>query len=158
PNVLEALARCGMEVRVYGLGQRSSFGYLRFYNVDIYRFVEDLAACRGLVSTAGNQLLGEALYLGKPVLAMPEPKNFEQAINAHFLQESGGGVSIKMEECDYTSVRKFLDRADEFKLRFDRNRLHGNPQALNEIKRHLPRMPAVDVPDLRSLHSAGAWA
>ena len=44
-----------------------------------------------VVSTAGNQLVGEALYLGKPVLVMPERVNFEQAINAHYLEQSGAG-------------------------------------------------------------------
>lgn len=157
-NVLEALARCGLEVRVYGLGRRPSFGCLRFYDVDIYRFVDDLATCRGLVSTAGNQLLGEALYLGKPVFAMPEPKNYEQAINAFFLQESGGGFSTEMEKCDHLVIREFLDKANEFKFRFDRSRLYGNPQAFEAIKRHLPQNTSLDVPAAKSFHPAEAWA
>ena len=72
-GALEALAACGREVRVYGLGaQPSASGNLRFLAVDERRFMEDLATCTAVVSTAGNQLVGEALYLGKPVLVMPE--------------------------------------------------------------------------------------
>lgn len=157
-NVLESLAKCGLEVRVYGLGQRPSFGCLRFYHVDIYRFVDDLAGCRGLVSTAGNQLVGEALYLGKPVLAMPETKNYEQDINAHFLRESGGGWAFDMDELNEDILRRFLDKADEFKLHFDRNKLHGNPQALDVIRRHLPQRPQSGVSAARGFRQIEAWA
>ena len=60
-NIMEALENCGCEVRIYGLGARPSAGNLRFRDVDMFRFVEDLATSRALVSTAGNQLFGEAL-------------------------------------------------------------------------------------------------
>ncbi len=157
-NVLESLAKCGIEVRVYGLGQRPSFGCLRFYNVDLYRFVDDLAGCRGLVSTAGNQLVGEALYLGKPVLAMPEPKNYEQEINGHYLQESGGGWSIPMDELNENILRDFLDQSGAFELSFDRNILYGNPQALAVIQKHLPEHPRSGVSAARGFRQAEAWA
>ncbi len=157
-NVLESLAMCGLEVRVYGLGQRLSFGCLRFYDVDIYRFVDDLAGCRGLVSTAGNQLMGEALYLGKPVLAMPEPKNYEQEINAHYLYESGGGLSVRMDELNADILRGFLDRAGEYKLRFDRSKLHGNPQALKAIQGHLPEVSSPGVSKTAGFQHVEAWA
>lgn len=35
-------------------------------------FIRDLAACRAVLSTAGNQLIGEAIHFRKPVLALPE--------------------------------------------------------------------------------------
>jgi uncharacterized protein (TIGR00661 family) len=157
-NVLESLAMCGLEVRVYGLSRRPSFGCLRFYDVDIYRFVDDLTGCRGLVSTAGNQLVGEALYLGKPVLAMPEPKNYEQEINAHYLCESGGGLSVSMNKLDVGILRQFLDKAGEYKLRFDRNKLHGNPQALEAIQRHLPEQPYSGASNKAVFRRVEAWA
>jgi hypothetical protein len=47
-------------------------------------FLEDLAGCRAVISTAGNQLIGVALYLCKPVCVMPEAcvECVEQRLNA----------------------------------------------------------------------------
>jgi hypothetical protein len=53
--------------------------------------VDDLAAARAVVCTAGFTLLSEALYLGKPVLALPNRGFFEQALNALYLRRSGRG-------------------------------------------------------------------
>jgi uncharacterized protein (TIGR00661 family) len=137
PGVYRALAGCGEEVRIYGLGARPAAGRLRFHEVDVHRFTEDLARCRALVTTAGNQLVGEALYLGKPVLAMPESGNREQAVNAHFLRRSGTGLVSSMDAVTAGHVRALLDGADRLTARIDRRRLCGNPAALEIIRRHL---------------------
>ena len=137
PSVLDALAHCGCEVRIYGLGERESSGRLRFLGVDVHRFADDLVGCRGLVSTAGNQLLGEALYLGKPVLAMPESGNREQEINAHFLSASGAGETADLETLDAHRLRAFLDRGGPLAHAIDRQRLCGNSEALAVIHRLL---------------------
>jgi len=140
-TLLGALEQCGCEVRVYGLGAGPRRGSLRFFDVDAFRFVEDLATSRALISTAGNQLVGEALFLEKPVLALPECGNFEQHINAYFLRQSGAGMSVAMERIRPAHIHAFLHRLDDFRGRIDRERLYGNPKALAIIKRYLQGPP-----------------
>jgi uncharacterized protein (TIGR00661 family) len=137
-KILEALAMSGREVRVYGLGSRPPFGTLRFFEIDVFPFIDDLANCEALICTSGNQLVGEALFLGKPVLAMPEPNNHEQYINGHFLNESGAGISVDMEALSPAVLKSFLDRLDELRSHIDPDRLYGNPRAIEVIRRHLP--------------------
>lgn len=134
PGLLEALAASGREVRLYGLGERPAEGRLRFLAIDQRRFVDDLAGCAAVVSTAGNQLVGEALHLGKPLLVLPEPRNFEQAVNGHFLQESGAGWC---ETGPLTPARlgAFLDRLDELRARIQP--VSGNHAALDALERQL---------------------
>jgi len=136
-GVLQALRRCGREVRVYGLGARPRDGNLRFHDVDETSFVENLASCAALVSNAGNQLVGEALYLRKPVLALPETGNFEQAVNAHFLRQSGGDW---LPEAELTAgrLRQFLDQAPMLRGQIDPANVCGNDAALAAIRAHLP--------------------
>ena len=55
-KAVEAIAACGLPVRIYGLGEREPLGSCSFHAIDERRFVADLAACRCLVSAAGNQL------------------------------------------------------------------------------------------------------
>jgi len=138
PNVLDALAAVGRPIRIYGLGERPAQGRLTFHSINEKRFVADLASCFALVATAGNQLVGEALFLGKPCFVMPEARNYEQFMNAHFLAQTGGGAWMGMERVTAAGLREFSDRRDEFAARIERSRLDGLPAALHTLERFLP--------------------
>jgi uncharacterized protein (TIGR00661 family) len=142
PALLESLSRSGLEVRLYGLGARPSAGRLRFFDIDPNRFIDDLASSRGLVCTAGNQLIGEALYLEKPVFAMPESGNFEQEINAHYIAQSGVGMIADMTTVSAFDISRFIDNLDEFKGNIIPSHKNGNPATLARLARHLPSAPA----------------
>lgn len=139
---MAALRDCGREVRIYGLGARPSAGNLVFREIHEHRFLEDLASASALVSTAGNQLVGEALHLGKPVFAMPEARNFEQYINAVFLAQAGGEWT-ELEKVTASQLTGFLSRLEAHRSRIDRSRMHGLPTALSVIGRNLPSTSAV---------------
>jgi len=135
-ETLAALAGCGREVRLYGLGVRPAEGSLRFLAVDEGRFLEDLASSEAVVSTAGNQLVGEALYLRKPLLVMPEAWNFEQSVNAHFLERTGAGWA---ERAPLTAQRlgAFLEAAPALQPRLRPDAVCGNDAAIAALERHL---------------------
>ena len=146
PGFEEALRTLGRPATVYGLGARPPAGPMRFRAIDDGSFVDELAACDALLCTAGNQLVGEALFLGKPVLAFPEANNREQAINAHFLRASGGGEFLPWTGFTAVAVAAFLARAPALRSRIDRGWLHGNAAAVAALQRHLPaRQPAAEV-------------
>lgn len=136
PAALEALAAAGLPVRVYGLGAREPAGSLSFHAIDERRFVEDLAGCRGLVSAAGNQLIGEALHLGKPMLALPERAHVEQQINSRFLARMGGGEFRALEELSREGVRDFVARLDDHAAAaaLHRGTMDGTPAVLEAIE------------------------
>ncbi len=151
-RTLAALAASGRRVRVYGLGARASEGSLSFHAVDERRFLDDLADCAALVSTAGNQLMGEALHFGKPVLVMPEVRNFEQAVNAHFLERSGAGWSVRGELTN-ERIGAFLEAAPSLRPSISPESVCGNAAAIAALDAQLgagpllvprPRQPAVE--------------
>jgi len=111
-RVLDALEATGRRIHIYGLGERPPQGGLTFHAIDEADFARDLAACHGLISAAGNQLLGEAMYFGKPVFAIPESRHHEQMINAHFLRWLGGGDFVAIEDFTIDHARSFLARID----------------------------------------------
>jgi UDP:flavonoid glycosyltransferase YjiC (YdhE family) len=101
------------------------------------------------VCTAGNQLVGEALHFGKPVLACPEVGNREQEINARLLAASGAGCWMPFDRLDERALREFLATCTE--------RAHpslcadGVHAAVRAIEAQLPgrvrvSAPAVAVP------------
>lgn len=139
PHVLEALAVCEREVRVYGLGERKREGNLRFLPLSDVTFGADLANCSALIGAAGNQSLGEALFLGKPALALPEAEHHEQLINAHFLREMGAGEWVTAEDARKEHVARFVANLDRYQARTAdlRGAIDGTATAVAAIKQQL---------------------
>lgn len=114
--------------RIYGLRRDVtapvSEGNLTFLPFSESGFVEDLASCRGVICSAGFTLLGEALYLHKPVLATPVRGQFEQLMNARYIEHLGYG--LQDEALDEFSVRAFLNHLGEFHERLASYPRHDN--------------------------------
>jgi uncharacterized protein (TIGR00661 family) len=73
-------------------------------------FTRDLASCKAVLSTAGQQLIGEAQYLGKPLLVVPIPRQHEQEINAHYARLQGIGDFCPIECLTGDRIRAFLEQ------------------------------------------------
>lgn len=114
-RVVQMLADCGLPVRLYGLGEREPLGSVTFCPISESGFLEDLASCEAVVAAAGNQLLGESLYFGKPVFALPEYKHHEQCINAHFLKQLGGGDWAYLERVQPGEIQQFLAQLESYR-------------------------------------------
>jgi len=74
-------------------------------------FLNDLAGARGVIASAGFSLISECLYLKKKMLLQPVRGQYEQVINAHYMQKLGLGIST--EKLDETVVGRFLDELDK---------------------------------------------
>ncbi|HLV65714.1 MAG TPA: glycosyltransferase family protein [Polyangiaceae bacterium] len=136
--LLGALRATRRPMLVYGANEALCRGNLECRRVDGETFADDLAGARALICTAGNQIVGEALYLGKPVLALPEPNNFEQDINGYFVEQLGAGRSVPLARCDLATVRSFLAAVDAApSTAFRRRAENGIPKVLDRIEHEL---------------------
>jgi uncharacterized protein (TIGR00661 family) len=108
--ILKALTDTGLEVRLYGAKRTGRVGSLIFQPAGDWPFLEDLASCRAVISTAGNQLMGEAMALGKPVLVVPE-NSVEQRMNAAAVERLAIGERIEAERLTADAIGRFLDRS-----------------------------------------------
>ncbi|GAB3707815.1 glycosyltransferase family protein [Spirosoma flavus] len=66
---------------------------LTYYRIDGKRYLDAMQHCQAVVTTAGFESVCEALYLGKPVLMIPQPNHYEQMGNALDGQRAGVGVA-----------------------------------------------------------------
>ena len=66
---------------------------LSLQQVNDQKFLEDMAACKGLVCTAGFESICEAMYLGKKIMVIPVEGQYEQACNAIEIQERKIGIA-----------------------------------------------------------------
>lgn len=73
---------------------------LTFHALSDVKFLSMMARCAGLICTAGFESTCEAMYFGKPVLAVPVRGHVEQYWNAQDLAGFGGGVYAASFEID----------------------------------------------------------
>lgn len=132
PEILKA---SGIECRVYGL-RRDLREELRDGNL-LYRpfseqgFVDDLRTARGVVASGGFTLMGEAVYLHRPMLAVPVAKQFEQVLNAKYLEAEGFGLYA--DALTREKLAEFVARIPEFEKNLARYQQDGNEDLLAKL-------------------------
>jgi uncharacterized protein (TIGR00661 family) len=104
---------------VYGLRRSEVVGNCTLKDFSEDGFVRDLAAARAVVSNGGLSLIGEALYLGKPIYSVPVQHQFEQIMNARYLEELGYGLAP--ERIDAEILLLFLREHSSYALRVSRH-------------------------------------
>jgi uncharacterized protein (TIGR00661 family) len=143
-RLAEVLAATGVECRIYGMRrgitEEQVEGNLRYRPFSEAGFVHDLATARAVMAGGGFTLMGEAVYLHKPMLSVPLENQFEQTLNARYLQAEGYGMAAQ--EIDADVLRAFLKRVDKFKKALGRYTQDGNRQILGAIDEHLDRAAA----------------
>lgn len=137
--VLDVLADQPGEFRVYGRGEQPARGNLQFRAISESGFLDDLISARAVVCAAGNQLLGECLYLGKPVFALPETGQDEQRINAHFLAQSGRGHECPPEEFSAQHAQAFFAALEQLQGGNERHVYNGTADAVAAVEECLSR-------------------
>jgi uncharacterized protein (TIGR00661 family) len=65
---------------------------LTFHKIHGEKFLQMMASCRALATTAGFESVSEAAYLGKPLLMVPVENHFEQYLNACDAEKTGIGM------------------------------------------------------------------
>jgi uncharacterized protein (TIGR00661 family) len=74
-------------------------------------FLADLASARGVIASAGFSLISECMSLKKKMLLLPVAGQYEQIINARYIQKLGLGISA--ETLDEAVVSEFLNELDK---------------------------------------------
>ncbi len=131
----EILARSGRECRIYGLRRdlREDVveGDLRYRPFSEAGFIDDLRTARGVIAGGGFTLMGEAVYLHRPMLAVPVRKQFEQVLNARYLEAEGYGLYA--DELSDERLGEFMDRLPEFQRRLASYQQDGNRDLLDKL-------------------------
>lgn len=83
---------------------------LTYCQIDGRRYLEAMQRCRAVVTTAGFESVCEALYLGKPVLMIPQPNHYEQMGNA--LDGQRAGVGLASDTFDLNRLLDYLPGHD----------------------------------------------
>jgi uncharacterized protein (TIGR00661 family) len=132
---IAALEASGVQSHVYGARdgltedvQEESLTYRPFANE---AFIDDLRTARGVVGSAGYSLMSEAVYLHKPMLALPLAGQFEQEMNARYLERLGFGTAATV--LDEAALERFLEREPIHEEALAAYEQEGNREALATV-------------------------
>ncbi len=120
---------------VYGCEGEGKRGNLHFKAPSRDGFLQDLATCKAVMATAGYTLITEALHLHKPYLALPMRGQFEQEINAVFLEQLEYGRNLRHPKPE--AIGDFLYRLPDFRGRLKDYPSTGNDKILAMVDRLL---------------------
>jgi len=122
---------------VYGLRRSSHRGNTTLKEFSETGFVDDLAAARAVVCNGGLSLIGEAIYLGKPIFSVPVRNQYEQVLNARYLEQLGYGLEAPQIEADL--LRLFLTESPKYASRLAKHKQDGNRDLFTLVDRLLER-------------------
>lgn len=115
------------ECHVFGyVEEESRMGNVHFHKKDEEGFLRLLEGCSYVIMGGSHTLMGEALYLGKPVLSLPLESMIEQRLNSLYLERLGYGMQARMEELSPALLEHFEKRLGEFAATIGRNEFCGN--------------------------------
>ncbi|MES1205724.1 MAG: MJ1255/VC2487 family glycosyltransferase [Pseudomonadota bacterium] len=135
-SLSQVLQGCGHECRIYGLRRDIVTdvveGNLRYRPFSEAGFIDDLRTARGVLATGGFTLMGEAVYLRRPMLVVPIRKQFEQVLNGRYLEAQGYGLAV--DEISAAHLGQFLERIPDFEVNLARYQQDGNGELLGAIE------------------------
>ncbi|NVO32670.1 MJ1255/VC2487 family glycosyltransferase [Hymenobacter lapidiphilus] len=122
------------EFRVYGFNREETHGNVQLRAFSEAGFLADLASARAVITNGGFSLISEAVYLRKPICAVPIPAQFEQFLNAAQVEKLGYGRHFATITPD--NLRAFLYDLSGFEASLQTYEQHDNQElftALEEV-------------------------
>ncbi|MBV1861818.1 MAG: teichoic acid biosynthesis protein [Nannocystaceae bacterium] len=144
-TLAQTLKDTGLPCRVYGMrrGLEADLveGNLVHRPFSESGFIEDLASARAVVAGGGFTVMSECVYLHKPMLSVPIRAQFEQVLNARWLERLGYGRFAK-DLRDPAVVHEFLEAVPACEEQLAGYTQDGNRELLAALDEQLDRAAA----------------
>jgi uncharacterized protein (TIGR00661 family) len=111
-RLIKVLKMLPYQFRIYGPSGVESEGNTILCPFSETAFLDDLRRARAVIGGGGFSLMSEAVSLRVPMLSIPIEHQFEQELNARYLETLGYGAWSK--RLDRQTIAHFLARTDEY--------------------------------------------
>jgi uncharacterized protein (TIGR00661 family) len=133
--LIDGLRKSGLPCRIYGfkrdLKEDLREGNLLFRPFSEAGFIDDLRTARAVVGGGGYTLMSEAVYLHKPMLSVPILGQFEQVLNALYLDRLNYGTFARA--LDEQALGAFLERLPSCEQSLATTSQAGNTVLLSKL-------------------------
>jgi uncharacterized protein (TIGR00661 family) len=148
-ELVPALRKLAYRFRVYGFGREGREGNVTLCGFSEQGFLDDLRTARAAVAGGGFSLMSEAVSIGVPLLSIPVSGQFEQELNARYLDALGYGTWSPA--FDAGRIGEFLERSEDYERNLASFSARGNDtvlrcldELLERIQRAEPRVARLD--------------
>jgi uncharacterized protein (TIGR00661 family) len=124
---------------IYGFNKNEQDGNITFRERSTEGFLRDVASSKGVVACAGFSLISECMNLGKKMLLLPLPGQYEQIINAHYVQLLGLGLSRN--ELNEKNLSEFLAETEKPMPDDERILWPSNESFFEVLQQQLDKLP-----------------
>jgi uncharacterized protein (TIGR00661 family) len=144
------------QFRFYGMRRQEDLGNVQLCEFSEAAFVEDLRTARAVIAGGGFTLMSEAVSLGVPMLSVPVERQFEQVLNARYLEQLGYGRCA--EKLDNDSITSFLENVDTFSEKLADYPRQDNSMILGCVDELLQRVAQHKArPNVLTSPTMGSW-
>ncbi len=151
--LLSTLHKLPYSFLAYGTGRTGVSGNVDCRAFSEAGFVDDLRTARCVVAGGGYSLMGEAVHLHVPMLSIPVQGQYEQELNARYLELLGYGRFADVAEAD--GITAFVNDADTMQHALEKYVPRTNDilfdcldELLHDIELHEPAKAALNTPAL----------
>ena len=138
PDLLDVLGQINRKFIVYGFGEGLAPDNVVLKGFSQEGFIHDLASANAVIASAGFSLIGEALFLKKPYLAVPLGRQFEQMLNSMYLRKLGYGDYC--ESLTVQAIEEFLGNLEQYEKALADYSQHGNTLILAKLDKLLEKL------------------
>ena len=134
-SLVSTLHAFGEKCIIYGLGRDEKEGNLEFKGFSEQGFVDDLAHARGVIANGGLSLMNEAISLQRPFFSVPVENQYEQVLNAWYLDKLDYGVFADRIELD--ALQKWAQQIPRYAKALSSYHHDSNLQLCKTVRRVL---------------------
>lgn len=155
-GVMPLLQKLPHEFRLYGAGRTGREGNVTMQSFSETGFVDDLRTARAVIAPGGYSLMGEAVHLRVPMLAIPLEGQYEQELNSRYLDRLGYGR--RADALDEAALVGFLEDLDRHEAALATYTPRGNELLFGCVDELLARIAAGEGrPDRLDAPAMGKW-
>jgi uncharacterized protein (TIGR00661 family) len=119
------------EFIVYGMNKDETHQNVILKKFSEQGFISDFASCKAVIANGGFSFISEAVYLQKPILSVPIQNQFEQFVNASYIEKLGYGRHFNSFTSD--AIKAFLYDLKFFKTQLKSYQQKGNAKTYKAI-------------------------
>ncbi len=123
---------------VYGMNRDVTEGNVVFKPFSETGFINDLASAKAVIANGGFSFISEAVYLKKPVYSFPIANQFEQWMNAAYIEKLGYGRHFDTLSADH--LKAFLYDLPLFEKKLAAYKQNGNEVLFGELDETLKKL------------------
>lgn len=123
---------------VYGMNKDYTDENVTYKPFSETQFINDLASAKAVIANGGFSFISEAVYLKKPIYSFPIHNQFEQYMNAAYIDKLGYGRHFDSLNAD--CLKSFLYDFKHFKNNLTTYTQEGNLFLFDQLKSYLSKL------------------